>query len=254
MTAPTTAPDPAAHDAAHRFQHTPARKSALPPTSLQSHRRLRTQLLNPENNPLTDAELLQLLLGRSRHLTSAAADAARLLHLFGTLPRILAARPDRLRALASLPDDAIAAIKTTEALAIRHAQAGLPTKIGPTLPTYDAVVDYCRTLIGHRETEAFFLIFLDGRHTLIAAEKHQQGTVNHTPVYIREVCVRALELHATSVIAIHNHPSRNPEPSHNDIDMTRQLKTALKTIGITLLDHIIVTSEDSISFHTRGLL
>ena len=235
----------------------PSRRAAAASASVSpilSSQRLRSQLIESGHTALTDADLLWLLLSRSRHTDDPHAAVTRLLHVFGTVPRVLAARPDRLRTLASLSDDAIAAVKTAEALAIRQSRASVPRTVRPTLPCYDAVIDYCRALAGHRETEAFHLLFLDNKNTLIADELQQQGTVNHTPVYVREVCIRSLELQASSIIALHNHPSGDPEPSNPDIDMTRQLKTALKTIGVTLLDHIIVTSGSSISFHTRGLL
>ena len=100
----------------------------------------------------------------------------------------------------------------------------------------------------------FHLLYLDCKNRLIAEELHQHGSVNHTPVYPREICVRCLELQASAVIAIHDHPSGNPEPSRADIDMTRRMKEALKTIGVTLHDHIVVTPSGSVSFQRRGLL
>ena len=253
MTAPSH-PDSAFREPhlLHRSRRTAARSASL--SQIPSSQRLRSQLIKSGHTALTDADLLWLLLSRSRHTDDPNAAVARLLHVFGTVPRVLAARPDRLRTLGSLSDDAIAAIKTAEALAIRQSRASVPKTVQPNLPCYDAVIDYCRALAGHRETEAFHLLFLDNRNTIIADELQQQGTVNHTPVYVREVCIRSLELQATSIIAVHNHPSGDPEPSNPDIDMTRQLKSALKTIGVTLLDHIIVTSGSSTSFRTRDLL
>lgn len=253
MTAPSQ-PEPAFREPhlLHRSRRSAYRASPI--SEIPSPNRLRSQLIQCGHTALTDADLLWLLLSRSRHTDDPRSAVARLLHVFGTLPRVLAARPDRLRTLGSLSDDAIAAIKTAEALAIRQSRASVPSTVRTNLPCYDVVIDYCRSLIGHRETEAFHLLFLDSKNTLIADELQQQGTVNHTPVYIREVCIRSLELQATSIIAVHNHPSGDPEPSNPDIDMTRQLKSALKTIGVTLLDHIIVTSGSSTSFRTRGLL
>ena len=173
---------------------------------------------------------------------------------FGTAPRVLAARPDRLRSLCGLSEDAVAALKAAEALGIRMARARVPDKFRPLLDSLDAVTDWCRTLCGHRETEAFHLLFLDRRNILIADERHQHGTVAHTPAYPREICVRALETGASTVVAVHNHPGDTPEPSRGDIEMTRRIRDALKTIDVLLADHVIVTPTGAFSFRAKGLL
>ena len=116
------------------------------------------------------------------------------------------------------------------------------------------MIEYCRTLAGHREVEQFHVLYLDRKNRLLADRLHQQGTVCHTPVYPREVCIRCLELQASAIIVMHAHPSGDPEPSRADIDMTNRLRDALKTIGVTLLDHLIVTPTSSVSFQSRGLL
>ena len=177
-----------------------------------------------------------------------------MLDLFGAAPRVLAARPDRLRTVPGLSDDAIAALKAAEALGIRMARADVPGTVRPSLGSYDKVIEYCRTLAGHREVEEFHLLFLSRKNLLIADECHQKGSVCHTPAYPREVCVRALELQASALVAVHNHPSNCPEASRADIDMTRRIKDALKTIDVTLLDHLIVTPTGAFSFQARGLL
>ena len=168
--------------------------------------------------------------------------------------RVLAARPDRLRTLPGLSEAGIAAIKAAEALGIRMARAAVPEQVRPSFGNYAKVIDYCRTLAGHREVEQFHLLFLDRKNTLISDEMHQHGTVCHTPVYPREICVRCLEVQASAVLLVHDHPSGNPEPSRADIDMTRRIRDALKTIEVTLLDHVIVTSGETVSFRERGLL
>ena len=124
----------------------------------------------------------------------------------------------------------------------------------PSFGNYSTVIDYCRTLAGHREVEEFHLLLLNRKNRLIADELHQRGTVGHTPAYPREICVRCLELQATAIIAIHNHPTGDPNPSKADIDMTRRIRDALTTIEVTLLDHVIVTPTGSLSFRERGLL
>ena len=222
----------------------------------QAHvrRRLRDRFLRAGREAVDDRELLQLLLAGRSGTADADALASSLLEMFGTAPRAMAAPPDRLRAAPGLSEDAIAALKAAEALGIRMAREQVPQTVRPSLGSYDKVIDYCRTLAGHREVEEFHILFLDRRNALVADELHQRGTVCHTPAYPREVCVRALELRATAVIAVHNHPGGSPEPSRADIDMTKRIRDALKTIEVTLLDHLIVTPTGAVSFQARGLL
>ena len=153
-----------------------------------------------------------------------------------------------------LSEDAIAAIKTAEALGIRMARADVPDTVRPSFGSYSKVIDYCRTLAGHRGVEEFHILFLDRKNRLIADHLHPRGTVCHTPAYPRDICVRCLELQASALIAIHDHPSGDPSPSRADIDMTGRLRDALKTIEVTLIDHVIVTPTASLSFQERGLL
>ncbi len=227
------------------------------PTSVREasrRRRLQSRFLRAGRAAVDDRELLQLLLSGRRLSGGPGELAAALLETFGTAPRVLAARPDRLRAVSGLSEDAVAIIKAAEALGIRMAREEVPHAVRPSFGSYDKVIEYCRTLAGHREIEEFHLLYLDCKNRLIVEERHQHGSVNHTPVYPREICVRCLELQASAVIAIHDHPSGNPEPSHADIDMTRRMKEALKTIGVTLHDHVVVTPSGSVSFQQRGLL
>ena len=217
-------------------------------------RRLQGRLLRAGRAAVDDRELLELLLSGRRGIADSGPLAAALLEVFGTAPRALAARPDRLRSVPGLCDDAIAVLKTAEALGIAMAREAVPDAARPSFGDYDKVIDYCRTLAGHREVEQFHLLFLNRKHRLLASELHQHGSVCHTPAYPREVCIRALELQASAVIATHAHPSGDPEPSRADIDMTGRIRDALKTVGVTLLDHIVVTPTGAVSFKTRGLL
>ena len=219
-----------------------------------SRRRLQARLLRAGREAVDDSDLLEILLSGCRTVTDAGTLAAALLGFFGTAPRVLAARPDRLRAVPGLTGDAIAALKAAEALGIRMAREAVPDAVHPTLNNYRKVIDYCRTLAGHREVEEFRILFVDRRNRLIADELHQNGTVSHTPAYPREICIRALELQATALIAVHNHPTSDPSPSKADIDTTRRVRDALKTIEVTLLDHVIVTSGEAFSFREKGLL
>ena len=116
------------------------------------------------------------------------------------------------------------------------------------------VVDYCRALVGHRDIEELHLLFLDTRNRLIRDERHQSGTLNHTPVYPRQICVRALELRAAALVILHNHPSGDPTPSRAHVEMTGRLRDSLKTIDVALHDHVVVTASTAVSFGEQGLL
>ena len=217
-------------------------------------RRLQRRFLRAGREAVDERDLLELLLSGRRSVDDAGALAANLLDTFGAAPRVLAARPDRLRGVPGLSEDAIAALKAAEALGIRMAREELPATVGPSFGSYDKVIEYCRTLAGHREVEEFRILYLNRKNLLIADECLQKGSVCHTPVYPREVCIRCLELQASAVIALHPHPSGDPEPSRADIDMTKRMKDALKTIEVTLLDHLIVTPTGAVSLQTRRLL
>ena len=217
-------------------------------------RRLRIRFLRAGREAVDDRDLLELLLSARQSVDDAGALAASLLDTFGTAPRALAARPDRLRSVPGLSEDAIAALKAAEALGIRMARAEVPQTVRPSLRSYEKVIEYCRTLAGHREVEEFHLLYLDRKNRLIADECLQKGSVCHTLVYPREICIRCLELQASAIVALHPHPSGNPDPSRADIDMTNRIRDALKTIEVTLLDHVIVSSTGSVSFQARGLL
>ena len=239
------------------FDEMPLYDMPAAPASIRqaaSSRRLRTRFLRAGREAVDDRDLLELLLSGRPSVDDAGALAASLLDTFGTAPRVLAARPDRLRRVRGLSEDSIAAIKTAEALGIRMARAEVPDTVRPSFGNYDKVIEYCRTLAGHREVEEFHILYLNRKNVLITDECHQKGSVCHAPVYPREICVRALELQASAVVAVHDHPSGSPEPSRADIDMTNRIRDALKTIEVTLLDHVIITPTASFSFQARGLL
>ena len=219
-----------------------------------SRHRLQRRFLRAGRHAVDDRELLELLLSGRRSVDDAGALSGALLDMFGTATRVLAARPDRLRSVPGLSDDAIAALKAAEALGIRMARADVPDTVRPSLGSYDKVIEYCRALAGHREVEEFRVLYLNRKNVLIADKCHQRGSVCHTPVYPREICIRALELQASGIVAVHNHPSGCPEASRADIDMTKRIKDALKIVEVTLLDHLIVTPTGAVSFQARGLL
>ena len=217
-------------------------------------RRLQRRFLRAGREAVDDRDLLELLLSGRQSVDDAGALAESLLDMFGAAPRVLAARPDRLRTVPGLSEDAVAALKAAEALGIRMAWEDVPETVRPSLGSYDKVIAYCRTLAGHREVEEFRILYLNRKNRLLSDECLQKGSVCHTPVYPREICVRALELQASAIVAVHNHPSHCPDPSRADVDMTKRIKDALKTVEVTLLDHLIVTPTGAFSFQARGLL
>ncbi|MEL7087616.1 MAG: DNA repair protein RadC, partial [Planctomycetota bacterium] len=122
------------------------------------------------------------------------------------------------------------------------------------ISSWDALLDYCHTTMAHRETEQFRVLYLDRKNVLIADEEQAKGTVDHVPVYPREVAKRALELNASALILVHNHPSGDPTPSQSDIDMTAQIETACQALSLTLHDHLIVGKSRELSFKSEGYL
>ena len=243
------APAPGLRDAA------PFPVTAAPPAAADTELDgLRARLLRAGREAVDNRELLQLLLAGAHPAAETSQLATVLLDAFGSTARVLAARPDTLRTVAGLAEAGIAAIKTAEALGIAMARASLPERFHPQLATYEKVVEYCRTQVAHRDVEVFHLLFLNTKNALICDEVHQTGTVNHTPVYPRQVCVRALEVGAAALVVVHNHPSADPTPSRADVEMTNRLRDALKTIDVDLHDHIVVAPGDAFSFRTKGLL
>ena len=234
------------------WRRSPRPQSSTPPS--HGHDELRARFLRAGREAVDDRELLQLLLAGSHPAAESERLATVLLDTFGSPARVLAARTDTLRTVAGLGDAGIAAVKTAEALGIAMARAALPETFHPQLATYDKVVEYCRALAAHRDVEEFRALYLDTKNRLIRDELLQTGTVNHTPVYPRQVCVRALEVGAAALLVLHNHPSNDPTPSRADVEMTNHLRDALKTIGVDLHDHIVVAPGDAFSFRQKGLL
>lgn len=201
-----------------------------------------------------DIRMLSALLSASSDSTAAAPLANALLQKFRTAPRVLAAPPDRLRRVAGIAESHVTLIKTAEALAKRHARAALPDTVNPVLDAYTKVIDYCRTLTAHRDVEELHLLHLDTKNRLIANERHQRGTIAHTPAYPREICLRVLDVGSSALVIVHNHPSGVSDPSQADIDLTNRVRDALKLIGTALHDHLILTPSEAFSFRDKGLL
>jgi DNA repair protein RadC len=193
--------------------------------------------------------LLELLPFRSVPRRDVKPIAKQLLKRFGTFAEVLAAPPNRLMEVDGVGESMITDLKVVEAAARRIAKGAVAKR--PVLSSWSAVLDYCRTAMAFAEKEQFRLLFLDKRNALIADEVQQSGTVDHTPVYPREVVKRALELSASALILVHNHPSGDPTPSSADIKMTRDIVDIAKPLGIMVHDHIIVGREGHASL--KGL-
>jgi len=171
---------------------------------------------------------------------------------FGSFGEVIAAPWPRLAEVDGLGDAAITELKVVEAAALRLARGEVKRR--QVLSSWTAVLDYCRTAMAFAEREQFRILFLDKRNQLIADEVQQVGTVDHAPVYPREVVKRALELSATAVILVHNHPSGDPTPSRADVETTRQIAEVAKPLGVAVHDHIIVGRNGHTSLKGLGLI
>jgi DNA repair protein RadC len=233
----------------------PSRQASLLPAAHDhaGHRqRLKERFVNGGPEAMPDYELLELLLFSVIPRRDTKPIAKRLLDRFGSFSEIINAPADRLREVTGVGDAVILQLKVVRAGALRLMQRGILQR--PLLASWDAVLDYCRAAMGFEAREQFRILFLDKKNRLIADELQQQGTVDHTPVYVREVVKRALELSACAIILVHNHPSGDPTPSRADIDMTKQIAVAAKPLGITIHDHIIVGRQGHASLKSLRLL
>ncbi len=211
--------------------------------------RLRARFSEVGGDALPDYELLEIVLFRSIPRRDVKPIAKDLLRRFGSFAEVLAAPPALLSEVDGVGESVVTDLKIVEAAARRFAKGAVARR--PVLSSWTSVIDYCRTAMAFSEKEQFRLLFLDRRNALIADEVQQSGTIDHTPVYPREVVKRALELSASAVILVHNHPSGDPTPSSADIKMTREIVDVAKPLGIVVHDHIIVGREGHASL--KGL-
>jgi DNA repair protein RadC len=219
------------------------------PHYLGHRSRLRQRFVETGGDSLPDYELLELVLFRSVPRRDVKALAKALIARFGSFAEVLSAPSGRLVEVDGIGESIATDLKIVEGAA-RRLTRGAVTK-RTILASWSSVLDYCRTSMAFAEKEIFRILFLDKRNALIADEVQQVGTVDHTPVYPREVVKRALELSATAVILVHNHPSGDPTPSAADIAMTRDLADIARPLGIIIHDHIIVGRDGHASF--KGL-
>ncbi len=213
------------------------------PHYLDHRNRLRRRFLDRGADALEDYELLEMVLFAASPRRDVKPLAKLLIRTFGDLWGVVNAPPERLRGLkaegVSLgTDNAVATVRIVGAAALRALQQRVIDR--PVLASWQALIDYCAAAMAHEPTEQFRLLFLDRKNKLIADEVQQRGTIDHTPVYPREVVKRALELSAAAVILVHNHPSGDPTPSRADVEMTKEIVRAGNAIGLVVHDHLVI--------------
>lgn len=223
------------------------------PSYIRDHRkRLRDRFMTGGASAMPDYELLELVLFRAIPRQDVKPLARRLLEVFGDFNRVLSAPAARLIQVNGVGDAVVQELKIVEAAAHRLARSKVMQR--HVISSWEQVIDYCHTTMAHRETEQFRVLYLDRKNVLIADEEQAKGTVDHVPVYPREVVKRALELNASAIILVHNHPSGDPTPSDSDITMTRQINEAAEALEIVLHDHLIIGKSTELSFRAQGYL
>ncbi|MBM3505493.1 MAG: JAB domain-containing protein [Alphaproteobacteria bacterium] len=214
--------------------------------------RLRARFLAAGAQALADYELLELVLFGALPRRDTKAMAKALIERFGSFADVIAADPARLAEVPGVGEAVIATLKAVEAAALRLSRGRLGDR--PTLSSWSAVLDYCRSAMAFSMIEQFRVLYLDKKNKLIADEVQQRGTVDHAPVYPREVVKRSLEVGATALILVHNHPSGDCTPSAADIAVTREIQGAARTLGIAIHDHLVIGGDRHASFRALGLL
>lgn len=229
----------------------PAQKDDKP--HYHGHRdRLRQRFLQGGPDALPDYEMLELILFMAIPYKDVKPLAKDLLAKFGSLAGVLNARVEALQSVKGIGETTAISLKTVQAASFRLLKQEMMQ--GPVLNSWSRLIDYCAATMAHEKREHFRVLFLNKKNELIADEIQGSGTVDHTPAYPREIMKRALELSATALILVHNHPSGDPKPSHADIDMTLAIKAAGEPFNIVIHDHLIVSKGGTISFKTMGLL
>lgn len=219
----------------------------------QGHRaRLRQKFRDNGADTFPDYELLEMLLFRAIPRRDTKPIAKNLINKFGSFAQVINAPESRLKEIDGIGEAVITELKLVKASALRLMQGELAEK--PVITSWASMLRYCVAAMAHEQREQFRIIFLDKRNQVIADEIQAEGTIDHTPVYVREVVRRSLEVGATAIILVHNHPSGDPTPSKADISMTKTIIEALKTIGITVHDHIIVGRDGHASLKQLQLI
>jgi DNA repair protein RadC len=222
------------------------------PDYLGHRQRLRERLLAGGPEPLPDYELLEIVLQTASARGDTKSTAKALLKRFGGIPGVLGASRDALKEVDEVGDAAVTALLAVRELAVRMARAQVVNRA--VIASWQQLLDYLNVAAGHREIEAFRILFLDRKNALLADEEQGEGTVDHVPVYPREVVRRVLALGASAVILVHNHPSGDTTPSKGDVEMTRAVAKALSSVGVELHDHVVIGRGRHSSFKSLGLL
>nr|WP_325175751.1 DNA repair protein RadC [Cereibacter sphaeroides] len=213
---------------------------------------MRTRFLQGGHQPMPEYELIGLLLFNAIPKIDVKPLAKRLLATFGDLNGVAAASEHRILQVEGADRWVYLQLRLVEAFGQRMAQAKILKR--EVVGSWEALLDYCRTRMAHRETEQLRVLFLDRKNTVIADEAMASGTVAHVPVYPREIAKRALELNASAVILIHNHPSGDPTPSTEDIEMTLEVAAACETIDVRVHDHIVIGKDAEVSLRASGFM
>jgi DNA repair protein RadC len=222
------------------------------PHYLGHRQRLRDRFMASGGKGMPDYEILELLLSQAIPRADVKPIAKDLLDRFGSLGEVLSAAPDKLGEIKGIGEAAAVALKVVQAAGLRLSRQQIMNT--DAIGSWDQLLDYCKAAMGYEKVEQLRILFLDRKNVLIADEVQQQGTIDHTPLYPREVVKRALDLNASAIILVHNHPSGDPTPSRGDIDMTKRVQEAAEKLGITLHDHIVIGKNDHASFRSMGLL
>lgn len=229
-----------------------AQEEAPPPHYLDHRARLRARFMTGGPGGMADYELLELLLFRAIPRRDVKPLAKRLLDEFGDFGHVISAPAARLVAVPGVGEAVVQELKIVEAAAHRLAQARVLGR--DAIASWAELMSYCKTRMAHRDTEQFRILFLDRRNILIADETQAEGTVDHVPVYPREVARRALALNASALVLVHNHPSGDPTPSEADIAMTDRIRDAVEPLGIVIHDHVVIGKATDASFRALGYL
>ena len=214
--------------------------------------RLRARFLKGGPESLADYELLELILFMTIPRRDVKPVAKSLIAHFGNLAAVFHASPEELKQFGNLSENTIASLKAVQAASFMMMRQDIIKK--PVLNSWSRLINYCQATMAHEKKENFRILFLNKKNELIADEIQQTGTVDHTPAYPREILKRTLELGATAIILVHNHPSGDPEPSTADIEMTRLIMEAARPLSIVLHDHLIVSRNGTVSMKNSGLL
>ncbi len=214
--------------------------------------RLRTRFREGGADALPDYELMELILFRAIPRRDVKPLAKDILARFGSFAEAVAVSPERLLEVEGVTDAVVTEIKIIQAAALRTSQGEVKKR--PVLAAMSTVLSYLRSAMAFEDREQFRILFLDRRNKLISDEVQTRGTIDHTPVYTREVVKRALELSASAIILAHNHPSGDPTPSKADVEMTKQIMDVATKLGVTVHDHIVLGRDGHLSMRTAGII